>query len=111
MLVICHPLRVYRRADGGKKRPNIWGKRLKAYDVKMAMPVHLGLISDRPRAFRDCDCRQAGTRGHFKPWPARTLANSLRIYLGALATNGFRFRRPERKYAVVQHNHWRGHTA
>ncbi len=84
------------------RTPEYLGKKIEAYDVKMAMLYVLIFPLAHPRPDRHLRALSAtGAQQPEQHWPSRPLRNSLRLHLGHRQQR-LGLRRPQREHALVQ---------
>ena len=91
------------------RTPEYLGKKIEAYDVKMAMLVTLVFPAHHPGAHRDLIGRGIRHFQHQQFRAARPYADSLRLHFDGRQQR-LRFRRTERKHALVQHRRRHHHA-
>ena len=64
------------------RTPEYLGKKIEAFDVKMAMLTVLVIVSDDSGVLRDRSCFEVWHLEHFQSGTARTLADFVRLFFG-----------------------------
>ena len=87
------------------RTPEYLGKKIEAYDVKMAMLVTLVFPASHPGAALGFHLSKVRHFHHQQCRAARTYADSLRVHLNG-GKQRLGVRRAEREHALVQHRRW-----